>query len=167
MKKLFTMAALLAATTSAFAACDREDIIPETKLPDESRAFIKTHFDGVAVASVVREIDGFEKDYSVYLKNGFEINFRRSGAWDEVEGHREPLPATIIELLPAGIAEFTAANYPDRPIVAVNRERWGYEIELGRAGGGDDSGSGDGHGHGDGEIELDFTEAGDFFRYDD
>jgi hypothetical protein len=151
------MAALLAATSSAFAACDREDIIPETKLPAESRAFIKAHFDGVEIMSVVREIDGFEKDYSVYLKNGFEVNFRRSGAWDEVEGHREALPATIIGLLPAGIPDYVAANYPDRQIVTVNREHWGYEIELGRA----DNGTGGG------ELELDFTGAGQFFRYDD
>jgi hypothetical protein len=155
------MATLLAATSSAFAACDREDIIPETKLPAESRTFIKTHFDGVPVVSIVREIDGLEKDYSVYLKNGFEINFRRSGAWDEVEGHREALPPTIIELLPVGIPDYVAANYPDRQIVTVNRERWGYEIELGRADNGTD---GD---YGGGGVELDFTEAGDFFRYDD
>jgi hypothetical protein len=164
MKKLMTLAALLTATatTTTFAACDREDVIPESRLPRESKTFLKTHFDGVSVLSVVREIDGLEKDYSVYLKNGFEVNFRRSGAWDEVEGHRETLPASVIGLLPAGIESYVAENYPARPITGVNREHWGYEIELGRAAttGTDPAGSRT-------TVELDFTEAGEFFRYDD
>ncbi len=159
MKKLIIIAALFA-TTTTYAACDREDIIPESKLPAQSRTFLKTHFNGVGITSIVREIDDFEKDYSVYLKNGFEVNFRGSGAWDEVEGRRQALPASIVEMLPAGIANHVAENYPDRSIMKVNKERWGYEIELGRAVGADETPSGR-------NIELDFTEAGEFFRYDD
>ena len=157
MKKLMTIAALFA-TTASFAACDREDVIPESKLPNESRAFLRTHFDGVEILSVVREIDGLEKDYSVYLKNGFEVNFRRSGAWDEVKGNTEAVPASVLGLLPGGIESYVAENYPGRPIVKVNRENWGYEIEVGPAA--------DATGH-RGDIELDFTEGGQFFRYDD
>lgn len=159
MKKLMTIAALFA-TSVCFASCDREEIISETKLPGESRTFLKTHFEGVSIVSVVKEVDGFEKDYSVYLKNGFEVNFRRSGAWDEVEGHNEAVPASIVELLPARIASHVTENYPDRQIMMVNRENWGYEIELGRAIGTDGIATGN-------KIELDFTEAGEFFRYDD
>ncbi len=158
MKKLMTIAALMATTTTAFASCDREDVISVDRLPGESRTFLKTHFDGVNVMSVVREIDGLEKDYSVYLRNGFEINFRRGGAWDEVDGNRNALPASLLGLLPAGIESYVAENYPGRPIVCVNRERWGYEIEVGSADGAD--------GH-RGDVELDFTEAGQFMRYDD
>jgi hypothetical protein len=157
-----TIAALFTVTVTN-AACDREDVIPEARLPKESKTFLKTHFDGVGVLSVVREIDGLEKDYSVYLKNGFEVNFRRSGAWDEVEGHTEAIPASVIGLLPAGIGSYVAENYPARPITGVNRERWGYEIELGRAAADttpDPAGSRT-------SVELDFTEAGEFFRYDD
>ena len=159
MKKLMTIAALFATTTS-FAACDREDVISESRLPSESKTFLRTHFDGVNVISVVREIDGLEKDYSVYLKNGFEVNFRGSGAWDEVEGHRESVPASVLGLLPAGIEAYVSENYPGRPIVKVSRERWGYEIEVGPATGADVVGH-------RGDVELDFTQAGQFFRYDD
>ncbi len=154
MKKLMTIAALFA-TTASFAACDREDVISESRLPNESRTFLRTHFGDSSVISVVREIDGFEKDYSVYLQNGFEVNFRGSGAWDEVEGHRQAVPASVLGLLPAGIESYVAENYPGRPIVNINRERWGYEIEIGPIEGSR------------GDLELDFTEAGQFFRYDD
>ncbi len=154
MKKMMTIAALFASTT-AFASCDREDVISEQRLPKESQTFLRTHFGDAEVASVVREIDGLEKDYSVYLKNGYEINFRRSGAWDEVDGNRSAVPASVLSLLPAGIESYVGENYPGRPIVCVNRERWGYEVEVGPAEGAR------------GDLELDFTEAGQFFRYDD
>jgi hypothetical protein len=160
MKELMTIAALFV-MPAAFASCDDEKLITESRLPAESRTFLKTHFDGVAVTSVVKEVDGFEKDYTVYLQNGFEVNFRRSGAWDEVEGHRgDAIPASILGLLPEGIETYTTANYPDRPIVMVNREQWGYEVELGRAVGTDGVATGR-------SVELDFTQTGDFFRYDD
>jgi hypothetical protein len=154
MKK-FMIIAMLFATTSTFASCDKDVIIPESKLPAESRTFLQTHFAGVEVLSVVKEIDGLEKDYSVYLKNGFEVDFRRSGAWDAVEGYSSPVPQSVIGILPAGIAAYVTANYPGQSIVKVNREMFGYEIEVGPA---------TGHGY---DIELDFTEAGQFFRYDD
>jgi hypothetical protein len=148
MKKSMTFAALFAAITM-LTACDKEDVISESSLPRESRTFLKTHFDGVRIASVVREVDGLEKEYSVWLENGFEINFTRSGDWDEIEGYRETMPASVVDLLPVGIDTWIAGNYPDRPIVKINRERWGYEIGL------------------QGNVELDFTEAGEFLRYDD
>ena len=160
MKKLMTIAALFV-MPAAFASCDDEKLISESRLPSQSRTFLSTHFNGVPVTSVTRERDGLEKDYTVYLQNGFEVNFRGSGAWDEVEGIRgDLLPASIIGLLPAGIEAYTTANYPDRSIVKVNREQWGYEIELGRTVGPDGIAQGR-------SIELDFTPAGDFFRYDD
>jgi hypothetical protein len=157
MKKLITIAVLFA-MPATFASCDVEKFISESRLPSESRAFLETHFYDVAVTGVVKDIDGFEKEYTVYLQNGFEVNFRRSGAWDEIEGHRgEAIPASIVGLLPASIEAYVTENYPDRPIVKVNKEEWGYEIELGRADGTVQSR----------DIELDFTLSGEFFRYDD
>jgi hypothetical protein len=154
MKKMMFIA-MLFATSTTFAACDKEVFIAESQLPAESRSFLKTHFSGVEVLRVMKEIDGLDKDYSVYLKNGFEVDFRRNGSWDQVEGHREALPASVLGLLPDGIEAYTTANFPGQPIVKVNREKWGYEIELARAEGSNY------------DVELDFTETGEFFRYDD
>jgi hypothetical protein len=154
MKKMMFIA-MLFATSTTFAAPDREVIIPESKLPAQSRTFLKNHFAGVEVVSVLKEVDDLEKDYSVYLNNGLEVDFRRNGAWDQVEGYRHALPESILGLLPDGIAAYTTANFPGQPIVKVNRERWGYEIELAPKAGS----------HYD--VELDFTNGGKFFRYDD
>ncbi len=92
MKKFIAIAATLFLSTTVFTACDREDVISESELPKQSKTFLKTHFDGVPVVRVIKEIDGFDKDYSAYLQNGFEVDFRRSGAWDQVEGHIEAMP---------------------------------------------------------------------------
>jgi hypothetical protein len=159
MKKMMIFAALFA-TSTAFASCDREDVISEERLPRESKTFLKTHFDGVRVVSVMREVDGLEKEYSVWLENGFEIGFVRNGAWDEIAGHRQTLPASVIGLLPAGIETWVGEHYTGRPIVKVNRERWGYEIEIGPTAESNNSGN-------RGNVEVDFSEAGDFLRYDD
>jgi hypothetical protein len=154
MKKMMLFA-MLFATTTAFTSCDREVFISESRLPAESRAFLNTHFAGVEVVSVMKEVDGLEKDYSVYLKNGFEVDFRRSGGWDQVEGYRQALPESVLGLLPDGIEIYTTTNFPGQPIVKVNREMWGYEIDLAPVAGSNY------------DIELDFTPSGEFFRYDD
>lgn len=146
-RTLFLTALLLSAIF--IASCDREEIIPETKLPASSQEFLKTHFPGIAVTQIIKETDGLEKDYTVYLANGFDIDFEKNGDWDDVDGHIHPLPQSILALLPAGIIEYIAANYPDASIVEVNRERYGYEIDL------------------TGRTELKFNASGGFIGYDD
>ncbi len=131
-----------------FVSCDKEEVISESKLPSSSREFLKTHFAGVAITHIVCDKELFDKDYSVYLANGFEVDFVKSGAWDEVDGHASALPQSVIELLPAGIAQYVNATFPDYKIVTVNKEHFGYEIEL------------------NGDIELEFNSNGEFTRMD-
>ena len=148
MKKLLTILALLA-TQVGFAACDKTVIIKESDLPEKSRTFLKTHFSGVAITSIVKEIDDFKKDYTVHLQNGFEVDFRGSGEWDEVDGRTNAMPTSVLALLPAKVMPYINENFPDHQIVKINREHFGYDIEI------------------SGGIELEFTLAGDFFNYDD
>lgn len=148
MKKIMTVVMLLAVSTLCN-ACEEVEIVNASKLPKESKAFLKTHFDGVEVTSVVKEIDGLEKDYTVFLQNGFEVDFTRSGAWDEVDGRTQAVPASLLALLPAGIESYVNANFAEHLIVRVNREHYGYDIGL------------------SGNIELEFTSSGQFFGYDD
>ncbi|MDR1557305.1 MAG: PepSY-like domain-containing protein [Tannerellaceae bacterium] len=141
--------ATMLAFSAMFASCDKEEVISETKLPASSQEFIKTHFPNVAVTCVVKETDGVEKDYTVYLANGFDIDFERNGNWDDVDGHINPLPQSVLSLLPAGISEYVSVNFKDYKIVEANKERYGYEIGL------------------NGEIDLKFNGNGGFIGYDD
>jgi hypothetical protein len=147
MKKLITVAMLFVAL-AVFTACDHEAVITESKLPLSSREFLKTHFEGITVTRIVKETDSFDKDYTVYLENGFTVDFTKSGNWDEVDGHIRAVPQSILDLLPKGVVQYTDTTFAGNAIVKVNRERYGYEIELG------------------GDIELAFSASGAFLRFD-
>jgi hypothetical protein len=129
MKKTAFYAALFVAT-QMLAGCEDEKIIPAGELPTISRAFIETHFPGLEPTAIVREKDLLDVDYTVYLPNGFDIDFSRSGDWDDVDGHASPLPESILALLPGSLPEYVAVAFPNLRIVEVNRERYGYEIGL-------------------------------------
>jgi len=149
MKKILFFVALFV-VSAMFASCEKEEVIPFSKLPSKSQVFVNTHFPDVEVTTVIRDKDGFEKDYTVYLANGFKIDFERNGNWDEIDGFINPLPQSILDLLPAGIVAYVTANFPNNTIVAVDRERFGYEIRL--------SGT---------RLELKFNHNGGFIGFDD
>ncbi|MDR1739825.1 MAG: PepSY-like domain-containing protein [Bacteroidales bacterium] len=148
MKKIFYTAALLFAA-SMFISCEDEKIIEESKLPALSKQFLKTHFNGTATTHIIKDIDGFNRSYTVYLENGFEIDFSRKGDWDEVEGHLKAVPQSILDLLPAGILQYVNQTYPDMEITKVNKESYGYDIGLNN------------------DIEIEFNSSGKFIKFDD
>ena len=107
------------------------------------------HFEGVKITRIEKETEGFNKDYTAYLANGFEIGFTKSGAWDEVDGHIKAVPQSILDLIPAGIAEYVSEEFSDFEIVKVNKEHYGYEIRL------------------NGDADIEFNSQGEFLRMDD
>lgn len=146
MKKiLFTLSLLVA--SFAFVSCDDDDdevVITANELPAVSQTFLATHFPGHTANYVTRDNDS----YDVYLSNGFEVDFYLSGDWDSVSGHTMEVPASVIALIPAAIPAYVATNFPTLFIVEVNREPYGYEIEL------------------NSRLELEFDATGNFIRID-
>jgi hypothetical protein len=116
--------------TTLSAACDKEKLIQVNELPVVSKTFIDTHFADVGITAMVRERDGLDVDYTVYLANGFEVDFNKSGDWDDVDGHFQPVPESILALLPQPLLQHIATTFPNLSIVGVNKERYGYEISL-------------------------------------
>ncbi len=148
MKKIIYYFAAISVVLAMFASCDKEEVIKESKLPSSSREFLKTHFKDVEITRIEKETEGFDKDYTVYLENGFEINFTKSGAWDEVDGHIKPVPQSVLDLIPESIAKYVSEEYPDSEIVKVNKERYGYEIGLNN------------------DLDIEFNEDGKFVKID-
>jgi hypothetical protein len=108
------------------AACEDEKFISESQLPQRSRDFLATHFPGTAVEYVIKEWN----EYDVHLANGFQTGFDRKGEWDDVDGINQPVPQSIIDLIPASVPEYVSSHFPNASIVEINRETFGYEIEL-------------------------------------
>jgi hypothetical protein len=118
------------AIAAIFTACNEEKLISKSELPANSVGFIETHFAGVEITAIIKETEGFSKDYTVYLANGFDIDFVKSGDWDDVDGHLSPVPESIINLLPQNIPAYVASKFPNCTINEVNKEHYGYEIGL-------------------------------------
>jgi hypothetical protein len=129
MKKTVFYVTLFAVAT-LFAACEEEKIIQENELPAVSRTFIETHFADVEITAIVKEREGLDTDYTVYLANGFDIDFTKSGEWDDVDGHSLTVPESILALLPQTLLQHIVKTFPTLSIIEVNRERYGYEIGL-------------------------------------
>jgi hypothetical protein len=53
-----------------------------------------------------------------------------------------PLPQSVLNLLPVGISQYVGTSFPNTQIVSVNQEHYGYEIEL------------------DSRLELEFNSSG-------
>jgi hypothetical protein len=134
---------------SLFVACEDEKIIQANELPTISLTFIETHFPGVEITAIVKERDGIDTDYTVYLANGFDIEFAKSGDWNDVDGRLSPLPESILALLPKNLQKYVVDTFPNLRMVEVNRERYGYEISLSNG------------------IDLKFNSSGQFIGVDD
>jgi hypothetical protein len=140
---------ILSALLSIFSSCEKEKMITEKELPAASREFINIHFPDTEISLIVKETETFSSDYKVYLVNGFEIDFTKSGDWDDVDGKRAAVPESILALLPQGIPAYVKNALHGCYIVEVNRERYGYEVGLSNG------------------MELNFNSTGEFIRIDD
>ena len=147
--KRTTYLAMVLLFSTMFYACDKEQLITQSALPSTSREFINTHFSGVNINMIIKERETFSYNYTVYLSNGFEIDFTKSGDWDDIDGKHTAIPKTILVLLPQNILTYTANTIPDCYIVEINKEHYGYEISLSN------------------DIDLKFNSKGEFLRLDD
>jgi hypothetical protein len=125
-KKIFNLIAVTLLSTMCCTACDREKVITPNELPKKSQEFLATHFSGVKVTLVSKEYN----DYDVWLDNDFELSFTHKGEWYEVDGNRNAVPQSVIDLLPKAIANYVSAHFPNTQIVSVNREPFGYDVDL-------------------------------------
>lgn len=119
--KYFLMA-LVCLMMSSVCRADDTPIAPEA-LPEAAKTFVSTNFPG-------KKIIYAEKDWNSYecrLDDGTKIEFTKKGNWDKVDCHMQAVPVAII---PEAIQKYVKANFPDCTITKIDKERFGYEIEL-------------------------------------
>lgn len=115
-------------------------------LPEPVNAFLQQHFPGKTVAMVETDSEYAGVEFEVTLNDGTEVNFRPNNDWDKVECRASAVPAALV---PATIAKYVKATFQAVPIVKIDREAFGYDIELGNG------------------VELKFNPNGQFMGYDD
>lgn len=123
---LFTMG-----TLSSFTACSSDDddddkVVNYEQLPVTSKQFITDYFNDYNVDRTVEKSTGYE----VSLQ-GYRIEFDRTGDWTDIEGYsNSALPESVLALIPRSITSYVNQNYPNRAINEIEKESYGYNIEL-------------------------------------
>lgn len=126
MKKwILSLVAMVAVLVPALADNDRP--IPPEQLPEAAKTFIKQTFPEQAIAYAEIETGLTKTKYEVRLNDGTEIDFNGKGEWDKVDCKYKAVPAVLV---PEPIALHVEANYPASLIVKIDKELYGWEIEL-------------------------------------
>ena len=110
-------------------SCDSDDdvVINEADLPVAAQTFLSEHFSGVKVSRVEKDKETNGQRFDVLLADGTEVEFDQDGSWTEVDCTPKAVPNAII---PEAIGNYVRTNYPDLLIVQIERESYGYEIDL-------------------------------------
>ena len=77
------------------AYADHDRAVTTEQMPRQAQEFIARYFPGEKIAYAKKESDFFEVIYEVMFTNGSKVEFRRNGAWKEVDCRYSSLPAGI------------------------------------------------------------------------
>ncbi|AJH15601.1 PepSY-like domain-containing protein [Myroides profundi] len=138
---LFMSIALLASQSTLA----KDVIIIKSELPTKASSFIDTYFKDKEVSKVEKDIDFLSVSYKVTFTDNVEVEFDKSGEWDEVDGNTTTLPTGFIL---APIVTYVADHYKGETITKIEKETRKYEVKLSNG------------------VELEFSKDGKFKRID-
>ena len=127
MKKLILSVLAFAMMLPFTAKADNERPISPDQLPEAARTFIQKTFPEIAIAYAEIETEGQRTKYEVRLNDGTEIDFNGNGEWDKVDCKYKAVPAVLV---PEAITNYVKANHADFFITQIDKELYGWSIEL-------------------------------------
>lgn len=116
---------VFASTFNAMA--DRDVAISYKELPQTAQQVINANFKDVKVALTKKEVDFFGKSYDVIFTNGDKIEFDSNGHWEKISCKYSKVPTILI---PSAILKYVDENFSNNPIIKIEKEKRGYEVEL-------------------------------------
>ena len=123
-----------------------EKNVPPTQLPQEIQTFVKQYFPTQAITYAEKELEWFTYKYDVILADGTQINFDTDNVWDKIDAKMATVPAALI---PTPIATYVNTQFPAVAITKIDKERYGYDVDLAN------------------DLELKFNEQGALMEMDD
>ena len=138
---LFMSVALLASQSTLA----KDVIITKSELPNKASGFIDTYFKEREVSRIEKDEDFLSVSYKVRFMDNVELEFDKSGEWDEVDGNNNALPTGFI-LSP--IVTYVSDHYKGETITKIEKETRKYEVKLSNG------------------LELEFSKDGKFKRID-
>lgn len=106
----------------------KESIVPAEKLPSLAKSFIEEYFPGIPISYIKKDSKLLGPSYVIVLQDGTEIEFDHNGEWDKVDCKRTPVPPSLV---PAAISDYIDTSFAGQIIVKIDKEPYGFEIELG------------------------------------
>ena len=99
-----------------------------TQLPVTIQTFVQQAFPGKNITYAEKDLELTGYKYDVILADGTHIEFDTDDVWDKIECPlTNPVPTALI---PAPIVAHIQANFPDAMITKIDKEHYGYEVEL-------------------------------------
>lgn len=142
--RLFLVAVICLMQSVTSMADDR--MIPVSQLPATVKTFVANNFPGKNIAYAEKDVEFMGTKYEVMLNDGAKIDFDKKGNWDKVDCEMKAVPAALV---PATIANYVKGSFPGAFVVKIDKERYGYEVELSN------------------DLELKFDKKGNLMNIDD
>lgn len=115
------------------------------QIPAQIKSYIDTHFAGTNITKATIDDNDSDDKYEITLSGNIELDFAADFSITDIDANSK-LPASVI---PAKIADYVSANYPNNVITDWSLEDNAQQLEL------------------DNQTELEFSLTGDFIRIDD
>lgn len=125
MKKLIALG--IFALVLLMSACSDKPV-PASELPADITAFIQQSFPGQMISFAKKDLEITGWQYDVVLADGTQIDFDTDHVWDKIQCAMTTTVPTA--LIPAPIQTHLRTNFPDAMVLKIDKERYGYEIEL-------------------------------------
>jgi len=124
MKQIKFFLVMLVCLVASGTALADDKPIPVEQLPDAAKTFVANNFKGKKILYAEKDWDSFE----CRLNDGTKVEFNRKGEWDNVECNAmNEVPAAIV---PEAIKKYVTTNFEGCKIKKIDKERYGFEIEL-------------------------------------
>lgn len=120
---------LIAATLTFSAASAQDSKVTFNDLPADAINFVREHFLVDHIASVWKDTDYNDEEYTVIFRDGLEIEFNGNGDWKELKARHGKVPDHVV---PEKILTHVSATFPFESIKEVSRNltKKRYKAEL-------------------------------------
>ncbi|MEN2754469.1 PepSY-like domain-containing protein [Capnocytophaga sputigena] len=120
---------LIAATLTFSAASAQDSKVTFNDLPADAINFVRQHFLVDHIASVWKDSDYNDEEYTVIFRDGLEIEFNGNGDWKELKARHGKVPDHVV---PEKILAHVSATFPFESIKEVSRNltKKRYKAEL-------------------------------------
>ena len=120
---------LIAATLTFSAASAQDSKVTFNDLPADAINFVRQHFLVDHIASVWKDTDYNDEEYTVIFRDGLEIEFNGNGDWKELKARHGKVPDHVV---PEKILAHVSATFPFESIKEVSRNltKKRYNAEL-------------------------------------